>query len=66
MVPPQGEASVLQDQDTDHQIASPGAGPWVELGTGTQQLSGAQVGTYLHTSALRLHPLGSWSVSGAS
>ena len=50
MVPPQGEASVLQDQDTDHQIASPGAGPWVELGTGTQQLSGAQVGTYLHTS----------------
>ena len=44
----QGEAEA--PQGTNHQMSSPGIGPWAELGSGDKRLSGAQVETYLHTS----------------
>ena len=47
--PPPPQPVPLQDA-TDGRIASPGVGPWAELGVGARQLSGAQVDTYLRTS----------------
>ncbi|WP_034416285.1 hypothetical protein [Candidatus Synechococcus spongiarum] len=46
----QGEEAPAALQATDPRTASPGVGPWAELGSGARQLSGAQVETYLHTS----------------